>query len=501
MLRGPFQVRSAMVFFNYSTMQMAAKVVYYGPGLCGKTTNLHYIYGHTTQDSRGEMVSLETETDRTLFFDLLPLDVGSIAGFNTRIQLYTVPGQVFYNTTRKLVLKGVDGVVFVVDSQRAMLQANLDSFRNLEENLGEMGLAVDSLPLVLQYNKRDLADIYSVEELNQAINRHGWPYYETSAVSGQGVFETLKGISKYTLLALKKRLGRTGADAPTRLSAPLAAGASPAMPVAGAAGPAASPGQAPPAPQAANPSSAAAPAAAAPPASVAASPSAPPSSPSPSPAAAPGRPATGGAAAPQAGAASPPQAPPAPGEPARADAPSPQPSSPAAPAAQAAAPPSGVVRSSAKRSSGKSRSFDVLSELEKLRREAMQPAHPATATPPAGQPASWGSPTSSAAAAGSARSSGAPPAADRQGASPASPVAGGAKAAATNGRAELSRNIEMTLKRSEFARARRILLSFQVEDEQHRVVDAVHDLPVEIKDTADLEKLLLRFNIALHAKE
>jgi len=338
-----------MVFFNYSTMQMAAKVVYYGPGLCGKTTNLHYIYGHTTQDSRGEMVSLETETDRTLFFDLLPLDVGSIAGFNTRIQLYTVPGQVFYNTTRKLVLKGVDGVVFVVDSQRAMLQANLDSFRNLEENLGEMGLAVDSLPLVLQYNKRDLADIYSIEELNQAINRHGWPYYETSAVSGQGVFETLKGISKYTLLALKKRLGRTGADAPTRLSAPTAAGASPATPAAGAAGGAASLGQAP-APQAANPSSAAAlaAAAAAPPAPVAAaSPSAPPSS-------------------------SPPQVPPAPGVPSGADAAAPRPASPAAPAASAATPPAGVARSSAKRSSGKSRSFDVLSELEKLRREAIR---------------------------------------------------------------------------------------------------------------------------------
>ncbi len=155
-----------MVFFNYSTMQMAAKVVYYGPGLCGKTTNLHYIYQHTTGESRGEMVSLETETDRTLFFDLLPIDVGSIAGFNTRIQLYTVPGQVFYNTTRKLVLKGVDGVVFVADSQRAMLQTNIESFRNLEENLAEMGLAVDTLPLVLQFNKRDLADICSVDEMN-----------------------------------------------------------------------------------------------------------------------------------------------------------------------------------------------------------------------------------------------------------------------------------------------------------------------------------------------
>src|SRR5690606_32305166 len=139
----------AMVFFNYSTMQMTAKVVYYGPGLCGKTTNLQYIYGHTANDSRGEMVSLETETDRTLFFDLLPIDVGNIGGFSTRIQLYTVPGQVFYNTTRKLVLKGVDGVVFVADSQRPMLQANIDSFHNLEENLAEMQLTVDSIPIVL----------------------------------------------------------------------------------------------------------------------------------------------------------------------------------------------------------------------------------------------------------------------------------------------------------------------------------------------------------------
>ena len=175
-----------MVFFNYSTMQMAAKVVYYGPGLCGKTTNLHYIYQHTTGDSRGEMVSLETETDRTLFFDLLPIDVGSIAGFNTRIQLYTVPGQVFYNTTRKLVLKGVDGIVYVADSQRAMLQANVESFRNLEENLTEMGLSVDTLPLVLQFNKRDLADICSVEEMNAALNRHNWPFFEASAVTGHG---------------------------------------------------------------------------------------------------------------------------------------------------------------------------------------------------------------------------------------------------------------------------------------------------------------------------
>src|SRR5436305_5148584 len=197
-----------MVFFNYSTMQMAAKVVYYGPGLCGKTTNLHYIYQHTAGESRGEMVSLETETDRTLFFDLLPIDVGSIAGFNTCVTPYTGAGQVFYNSTRKLVLKGVDGVVFVADSQRAMVQANVESFRNLEENLVEMGLSSDTLPLVLQYNKRDLADICTLDEMNAALNRSDWPWFEASAVTGVGVFETLKGISRQTLMALKKRLGR-----------------------------------------------------------------------------------------------------------------------------------------------------------------------------------------------------------------------------------------------------------------------------------------------------
>jgi signal recognition particle receptor subunit beta len=478
-----------MVFFNYSTMQMAAKVVYYGPGLCGKTTNLHYIYGHTTNDSRGEMVSLETETDRTLFFDLLPLDVGSIAGFNTRIQLYTVPGQVFYNTTRKLVLKGVDGVVFVVDSQRAMLQANLDSFRNLEENLAEMGLSVESLPLVLQYNKRDLADICSIEELNQAINRQGWPWFETSAVSGQGVFETLKGISKHTLLALKKRLGRSGGDAPARLSAPAAGVPRPAGLTAGAA-----PGQAPsgpalpaasmpaPPPSMAPPQAPPAPAQASQPA-----PAAPPARPDlPQPASPPGQgPHSGAQPATVSPAAGSPQASGA--APTLPTPPGAQ-SSPVAPSAQAA--PQGIAagepRSTVKRSSGKTRSFDVLSELEKLRREAMQPAPATTPAHLAGEPQS----AAALLAAHAARS--------RQG--PA--VSGQAKAtAASNGRAELSRNIEMTLKRSEFVRARRILLSFQVEDDQHRVVDAVRDLQVEIKGTADLEKLLLRFNIALHAKE
>ncbi len=195
-----------MVFFNYSTMQMVVKIVYYGPGLCGKTTNLEYIYSKTSPKSRGEMVSLETETDRTLFFDLLPIEVGVIGGFKTRFQLYTVPGQVFYNSTRKLVLKGVDGIVFVADSQRPMLEANIESFKNLEENLADLGINIDDVPIVLQYNKRDLKNICSVEELNEALNKKGYPYVESIAITGKGVFETLKLISKYTLLSVRKKL-------------------------------------------------------------------------------------------------------------------------------------------------------------------------------------------------------------------------------------------------------------------------------------------------------
>ncbi len=219
-----------MVFFNYATMQMAAKIVYYGPGLCGKTTNLHVIYGRTAPTARGEMVSLETETDRTLFFDLLPIDVGVIGGFKTRLQLYTVPGQVFYNTTRKLVLKGVDGIVFVADSQRPMLEPNKESFRNLRENLAEIGQEVGELPLVLQYNKRDLSNILTVDELNAALNPEGkLDFFEASAANGTGVFETLKGISKLTLRALRSRM--TGeARRPTVFASP----ATPASPTASA---------------------------------------------------------------------------------------------------------------------------------------------------------------------------------------------------------------------------------------------------------------------------
>jgi signal recognition particle receptor subunit beta len=196
-----------MVFFNYATMQMAAKIVYYGPGLCGKTTNLHHIYAKTSPQSRGEMVSLETETDRTLFFDLLPIDVGVIGGFKTRLQLYTIPGQVFYNTTRKLVLKGVDGLVFVADSQVAMLDANLESFKNLRENLGEIGLSIDEIPLVLQLNKRDLPNIAPAQAVVDVIDpERKFDFVEAVASRGDGVFETLKVISKLTLRTLRRRM-------------------------------------------------------------------------------------------------------------------------------------------------------------------------------------------------------------------------------------------------------------------------------------------------------
>jgi len=196
-----------MVFFNYATMQMAAKIVYYGPGLCGKTTNLHHIYTKTSPQSRGEMVSLETETDRTLFFDLLPIDVGVIGGFKTRLQLYTIPGQVFYNTTRKLVLKGVDGVVFVADSQSAMLDANVESFSNLKENLAEIGLDIDDIPLVVQLNKRDLPNVADPETIMLTFDGdRKYEHVEAVASRGEGVFETLKLISKLTLRQLRRRM-------------------------------------------------------------------------------------------------------------------------------------------------------------------------------------------------------------------------------------------------------------------------------------------------------
>ena len=195
-----------MVFVNYTTMQMTAKIVYYGPGLCGKTTNLQWIHAKTAPRSRGEMVSLETDTDRTLFFDLLPLDVGVIGGMKLRLQLYTVPGQVFYNATRRLVLKGVDGVVFVADSQVPALEPNQESLANLRQNLEELGEGGPGLPMVSQYNKRDLRNILPVDKLDKALNPAGAPSFESAAVHGLGVFETLKEITRQALDTVRARI-------------------------------------------------------------------------------------------------------------------------------------------------------------------------------------------------------------------------------------------------------------------------------------------------------
>lgn len=208
-----------MVFFNHATRQMTAKIVYYGPGLCGKTTNLNTIYGKTSKQARGEMVSLNTETDRTLFFDLLPMDVGTVGGFKTKLQLYTVPGQVFYNSTRKLVLKGVDGIVFVVDSQTAMSDACKDSFLNLQENLKELGLELKDIPVVFQWNKRDLKNVVQVEELEAHFNATNLPSFQAVASEGAGVFETLRGITRLVLGHIKTHVLGEGA-APAAKPAP-----------------------------------------------------------------------------------------------------------------------------------------------------------------------------------------------------------------------------------------------------------------------------------------
>ncbi len=436
-----------MVFFNYSTMQMAAKVVYYGPGLCGKTTNLQWIFDHTSNDSRGEMVSLATETDRTLFFDLLPIDVGSIAGFSTRIQLYTVPGQVFYNTTRKLVLKGVDGVVFVADSQRPMLQANIESFQNLEENLAEMGLSLDTIPVVLQYNKRDLPNICTPEELDQALNRNNWASVGASALNGDGVLDTLKTISKATLMALKKRLtkGRSEGSGSSSTTSTKARPAPPRKTI-----------PAPPQSNAAT-SQAATPQAATP----------QPAAPQP---AAPQQ-AASQPAAPQP-AATQPRSTPQPAPPRQA-APKPAGSeAPVAAEAPAKSPPTGhstgpipMVAQTKKPSSThlsedtavthaglpptaptkrkkRAAGFDALAELEKLRKETVK---------------------------GSSR----------------------------NGKHELNQDFRLTLKKSALARAQRFSLIFQLEDADSQVVDKVQKLHFDIDNARALDRLLLRLNIDL----
>lgn len=185
-----------MSFINHMAKEINCKVVYYGPGLCGKTTNLQYVFERTAVQSKGKMLSLATETERTLFFDFLPITLGKVRGFNLRFHLYTVPGQVFYDASRKLILKGADGVVFVADSQEGRLEANLESLDNLDANLRENDLSLAELPYVIQYNKRDLPTALAVEELRREINPNGVPDIEACARTGAGVFETLKEVSR-----------------------------------------------------------------------------------------------------------------------------------------------------------------------------------------------------------------------------------------------------------------------------------------------------------------
>jgi len=278
-----------MVFFNYALRKLNAKIVYYGPGLCGKTTNLAWIHDHFEGGERGKMISLATEGDRTIFFDLLPLEIGSIRGMDVTLQLYTVPGQVHYNSTRQLVLRGADGVVFVADSQRAMQSSNIESFRNLQENLLLQGISLDGFPLALQFNKRDLKDVRPVEELDADLNVFRVPIFEAVATDGVGVQETLEGIVKLVMRSLRERYEGAAAEARSPGAADPAAtmraplGATPRTPGVGptpARAPASAPATPAPAP---TPSAAAAPPAPQPPR---AAPAPPAVAPAPPPAAA-----------------------------------------------------------------------------------------------------------------------------------------------------------------------------------------------------------------------
>ncbi len=196
-----------MTFINYASREINCKIVYYGPGLGGKTTNLQYIYDTSAAQQKGKLISLATETERTLFFDFLPLELGTVRGFKARFHLYTVPGQVFYDASRKLILKGVDGVVFVADSQRERMDANVEALWNLEDNLKGHGYDFAKIPYVLQLNKRDLPDILSVDELKRELGRKDEPIIEAVAPKGVGVFETLKGVAKQVLTDLRKSAG------------------------------------------------------------------------------------------------------------------------------------------------------------------------------------------------------------------------------------------------------------------------------------------------------
>jgi mutual gliding-motility protein MglA len=194
-----------VTFINYAAREINCKIVYYGPGLCGKTTNLQWIYDKTNPQAKGKLISLATETDRTLFFDFLPLDLGTVRGFKTRFHLYTVPGQVFYDASRKLILKGVDGVVFVADSQEARMDANVESLQNLDKNLQEQGYDLRKIPYALQLNKRDLPTAVPVEEMYRQLNFKSEPTFEAIATNGTGVFDTLKAVAKLVLTELKKK--------------------------------------------------------------------------------------------------------------------------------------------------------------------------------------------------------------------------------------------------------------------------------------------------------
>ena len=193
-----------MTFINYASREINCKIVYYGPGLCGKTTNLQYIFDSTAPQSKGKLISLATETDRTLFFDFMPLELGTVRGFKTRFHLYTVPGQVFYDASRKLILKGVDGVVFVADSQEERMDANIESLHNLQENLQAQGYDLMGIPYVLQLNKRDLPNVVPVADLAAELQRKGEPIIESVASTGVGVFDTLKAVAKQVLTELRK---------------------------------------------------------------------------------------------------------------------------------------------------------------------------------------------------------------------------------------------------------------------------------------------------------
>jgi signal recognition particle receptor subunit beta len=196
-----------LTFINYASREINCKIVYYGPGLGGKTTNLQYIYDSTAAQAKGKLISLATETDRTLFFDFLPLDLGTVRGFKTRFHLYTVPGQVFYDASRKLILKGVDGMVFVADSQRERMDANIESLFNLELNLKQHGYDLMKVPYVLQLNKRDLPNVVSMADLTAELLRKDEPVFEGVANRGVGVFDTLKAVAKQVLLELRKASG------------------------------------------------------------------------------------------------------------------------------------------------------------------------------------------------------------------------------------------------------------------------------------------------------